>query len=78
MPRFWRGATRLAEGILGGLASPGKNAERSGFPADLLNVSLDEIRDDLNRNTEPQAVLQVGKLDRRPRRAGLAHVRSLF
>jgi hypothetical protein len=75
--RFLRSATRLAEGILGGLPSPGKNAERGGLPENLFDVSLDEVRDDINRNTEPQAVLQVRKLDRRPRRAGLLHVSSL-
>ena len=76
--RFLRSATRLVEGNLGELPSPGKNAEGGGLPADLFNVSLDEVRDDLNRNTEPQAVLEVGKLNRRPRRAGLPHVSSPF
>jgi hypothetical protein len=62
--KFW--PRRLVQGVLGKPASPQKKAEFIGLLPDLLNVSRDEVGDDLDGDPDPQTVLQVVKLQGGP------------
>ena len=44
----------------------GGRAEFGGFPSDLIDASRDEVGDHLDGDADPQTVLQVVKLHRRP------------
>src|SRR5260370_32816556 len=73
----------LVEGAAGGLLSLRKNAELEGFPPDLVSILHQEVRENLDGDSDPQAAFQVVKLRCRPRIpavevAGLGHVSSLF
>ena len=44
----------------------GKEAEFGSLPSDLIDLSRDEVGDHLDGDADPQTVLQVVKLHRRP------------
>src|SRR5205807_560328 len=59
----------LVQGFLGELLAFGKQAELETLLADLIEIPLDEIGDDLDGHADAQPMLQIVQLRGRPRLA---------